>query len=241
VNSEGVPVARCLCGNPLLPPVPTKTAPKYTGPAWPAFRPSAAVSILPPGALALATPTAAASQATGGPDPLLPGNLLLDGGFEQGLVAPWGTGVYEPRPTIFWGAADADGTVVTDVVHAGKKAFKIVNRTAKKPAIYKTFSQRVTLTKGAPYCLSWWGREDNAAAGLLSLTWEKTFAGRLTMPAGSTTGWGQWAASFNAEDAAVDIRVLSENTGTAWIDEIYLTPGKCVVPNGPVPTLMTAR
>jgi hypothetical protein len=37
VDQYGVPRAKCGCGNPLAPPVPTATTPKYVGVAWPGF------------------------------------------------------------------------------------------------------------------------------------------------------------------------------------------------------------
>ena len=40
VDQYGVPRAKCACGNPLKPPVPTKTTPKYTGTPWPGFQPT---------------------------------------------------------------------------------------------------------------------------------------------------------------------------------------------------------
>ena len=47
VDAFGVPRARCLCGNPLLPPVPVKKTPKYTGDPWPRFDPRIVVVIVP--------------------------------------------------------------------------------------------------------------------------------------------------------------------------------------------------
>lgn len=37
VDDRGVPKVRCACGNPLLPPTPTTSNPKYTGDSWPGF------------------------------------------------------------------------------------------------------------------------------------------------------------------------------------------------------------
>ncbi|HEV3231126.1 MAG TPA: DUF6777 domain-containing protein [Candidatus Dormibacteraeota bacterium] len=45
VDSRGVPVSRCLCGNPLLPPAAVQGTVKYTGPKWPAFQPSQTVAV----------------------------------------------------------------------------------------------------------------------------------------------------------------------------------------------------
>ena len=49
VNRYGYPVVRCLCGNPLLPPLAAKKV-RYTGPQWPGFNPTVIiVYVAPPG------------------------------------------------------------------------------------------------------------------------------------------------------------------------------------------------
>ncbi|GAA0664750.1 hypothetical protein GCM10010193_15160 [Kitasatospora atroaurantiaca] len=47
VDSRGLPRVRCACGNPLLPPAVTKTAPTYTGTPWPAFKEHEVVVVTP--------------------------------------------------------------------------------------------------------------------------------------------------------------------------------------------------
>ena len=48
VDEYGVPRVKCYCGNPLLPPKPTRGTPKYSGPRWPDFNPSEVTVITPP-------------------------------------------------------------------------------------------------------------------------------------------------------------------------------------------------
>jgi hypothetical protein len=45
VDRYGVPRVRCECGNPLNPPQPVKTTPKYTGPKWTNFDPTTIIII----------------------------------------------------------------------------------------------------------------------------------------------------------------------------------------------------
>lgn len=45
VDARGVPRVRCACGNPLLPPVAVKAAPKQVGERWPAYQPSKVVVV----------------------------------------------------------------------------------------------------------------------------------------------------------------------------------------------------
>ncbi|TQC39129.1 LCCL domain protein [Rhodococcus sp. WS4] len=47
VDDRGVPRVRCQCGNPLLPPQPTTSAPTYTGQRWPSFEPDKIIVVQP--------------------------------------------------------------------------------------------------------------------------------------------------------------------------------------------------
>lgn len=47
VDDRGVPRVRCQCGNPLLPPQPTKAAPTYSGQRWPGFAPDKIIVVQP--------------------------------------------------------------------------------------------------------------------------------------------------------------------------------------------------
>jgi hypothetical protein len=47
VDDRGVPRVRCQCGNPLLPPEPTASAPTYTGQRWPGFAPDKIIVVQP--------------------------------------------------------------------------------------------------------------------------------------------------------------------------------------------------
>lgn len=46
VDELGIPRAKCACGNPLLPPVPTPVTPTYVGPPWPGFDPATVVVVV---------------------------------------------------------------------------------------------------------------------------------------------------------------------------------------------------
>src|SRR5262249_1858198 len=47
LDAHGVPRARCICGNPLTPPVAQRATPRLTGDHWAAYRPSTTVMVLP--------------------------------------------------------------------------------------------------------------------------------------------------------------------------------------------------
>lgn len=176
-------------------------------------------------------PTPAPPTAT--PKPPL-ANLAGNGGFETGsLSAPWNTGIYEPQPGVFWGAADADAVVVSDSVHSGQYALRITNRSARTAQIYRTMSQKVAVKGGQQYCLTYWVRTANALNGVLNFRMNDAWTIVLS-PAGGAPAYTWYAGTFVAEDNNIDLRIVSENTGTAWVDDIELTEGACNVPNGPV-------
>ncbi|MDP3972899.1 MAG: hypothetical protein Q8P61_08335 [Candidatus Nanopelagicales bacterium] len=47
VDQTGMPRVRCVCGNPLLPPVAITTTVTYTGPPWPGWDPTTVVVVVP--------------------------------------------------------------------------------------------------------------------------------------------------------------------------------------------------
>jgi hypothetical protein len=164
--------------------------------------------------------------ATPTPSPTPAPNLIADGGFESGLVAPWGTGIYEPQSQIFWGSANATATVVSDFVHSGRAALRIANQSPMAPQVYRTLSQRINVTAGAPYCLSFWARSQGSQPGILSIAVNKAWTNRASI-GGGTFDWTEFAHSFTAEAAAIDIRLISENVGTVWLDDIAVVSGAC--------------
>ncbi len=65
IDDRGVPRVRCQCGNPLLPPVPSSSKPKYAGQPWPGFDPKVIVVVQP--APAPITQITVINVITGGP------------------------------------------------------------------------------------------------------------------------------------------------------------------------------
>ena len=85
----------------------------------------------------------------------------------------------------------------------------------------------VTVTSGAEYCLRFWGRGQNLGVPTsLTVTWERSWASRISLPPG-TFDWQEFSSTFVAEADAIDIRLITENTGTVWVDDFSLTQGSC--------------
>jgi hypothetical protein len=187
----------------------------------------------PASATRAATATATPRPPTSIPPPAYT-NLSGNGGFESGsLSSPWGTGIYEPRSQVFWGQADADATVVGDSVHGGSFALRITNRSQVKPQVYRTLSQKVAVKGGIQHCLTWWARTANGTSGLVTFRLNDAWTQVFSIGAGQAA-WTQYAGTFVPEDSNIDLRIVSENTGTAWLDDIELSEGACTVGNGVV-------
>jgi hypothetical protein len=236
-DASGVPVARCLCGNPLLPAKAVSGTPRFGGTPWSGFQAAQVVAMVQTPLALQKTALPALSATQKGPSA---GNLVTDGGFEDGLVAPWGTGIYEPRAEAFWGAASATAAIVTSDVHSGNRALMITNSSARGPNVYRTLSQQLVGTPGAGYCLSFWAKAKAAHAAGLSFPLDHAWLRRVSVPAG-TSGWTQFAGSATAEGTGYDVRVISEDMGSALVDDIELTFGACTVPNGTVPAGVNPR
>ena len=105
LDSTGVPVVRCVSGSPLLPPEAVSGTPNYTGNRWAGFDGKPVASVTVPQSVLQASGATGTGSPSPSPATSAGPNLVVDGGFEGGLVAPWGTGSYEPRPQgIFWGS-----------------------------------------------------------------------------------------------------------------------------------------
>lgn len=197
----------------------------------PAAVATAAATVIPATAVPPTAAPAPTQAPTATPIPAAP-NLLTQGGFENGsLSAPWGTGIYEPNAGgIFWGSANATAQVTTGNVR-GTYALRIVNNSAAAPNVYRTLSRKVNVVGGTQYCFTVWVRTENGSAGMLSFRFNDSWSQALGTGAG-TAAWSQYAYTFAAEDSNIDVRIVSENTGTAWVDDLELTAGACKVANG---------
>lgn len=197
-------------------------------------------------AAAGSNPTQAPAAATATPAPtntppptatntaVPPPNLITGGGFESGaLGAPWGTGIYEPNAGgIFWGSADATAEVVQGDTR-GAYSLRITNRTAAAPHVYRTLARKVGVSGGQQHCFTAWVRTENGTSGMLSFRFNDSWSQALGIGTGSAA-WRQHAYTFVAEDSNIDVRIVSENTGIAWVDDLELTLGACKVSNGAV-------
>lgn len=216
VDAQGTPRVRCKCGNPLIPPIVQQGTPKYTGKAWPEFQPE--VLAAPPGT-ELPKPTDGGGRKTAAAGP----NLVNNGDFEAGM-GPWQVD------------NNANATVSTAGIqkHSGQLALQISNSSSFAPNVNLAVFQSIDVDSGSPYCLSFWAKTQGAQPGILSFSMDAKGEARLPLPPG-TADWTQYAATFQADAAKVQLRAVSDNSGTVYVDDVELTKGSCTVGPGAVP------
>ncbi len=163
----------------------------------------------------------------------LPGNLLVGGGFERGLLPPWGGGHYERkngkfRFGIWWNSANARAYMKIDhaIKHSGKRSLRITNFSKSKAHVFTTTSQRINgLHPNTLYRISMFIKAKELKAGAVTFTIDAAWAKRLpSLPAGSYD-WQPYEATINiGHNDYIDLRLLHQNTGTVWLDDLRVEP-----------------
>ncbi len=163
----------------------------------------------------------------------LPGNLLVGGGFERGLLPPWGGGHYERKKGkfrfgIWWNSANARAYMKIDhaIRHSGKRSLRITNFSKAKAHVFTTTAQRINgLRPNTLYRVSLFIKAKNLKPGAVTFTIDAAWAKRLpSLPAGSYD-WQPYEATINiGHNDYIDLRLLHQNTGTVWLDDIRVEP-----------------
>ncbi|MBL7044226.1 MAG: hypothetical protein ISR77_36695, partial [Pirellulaceae bacterium] len=104
-------------------------------------------------------------------DPVLPyGQLIGNGGFEDGFSRPWGTWVeHEPGP--LWlrrSGCAAEAVVDTRVAKSGKRSLHISNPSRKAPGCFAETCQVMVTEPDRRYRITFWAKyEDLASSGAI--------------------------------------------------------------------------
>jgi len=153
--------------------------------------------------------------------------LLLNGGFEQGLIQPWGTGLYSENRPVWWNSGGCRSSAEIDESGAieGAAALHVINPSPRAAQVYGSVAQRVRIEPNRPYRITVWARgEDLASAGAVSLVVDAAWRVRpITLPAGSYV-WTRLSGTFSLPADYADIRILTEDAGEAWIDDVRIEP-----------------
>ncbi|MDP3981038.1 MAG: hypothetical protein Q8Q33_06490, partial [Chlamydiota bacterium] len=149
------------------------------------------------------------------------GNLLENGGFEAGLVLPWGTGKSSQNRPIWWNSSSCQSkiTISTKAFKEGKQSLRINNPSPRAPDVFGTVAQSISIKANKRYRLvAWAGSKDVASAGAFSIVVDSAWKIRpISLPAGSVP-WTQYDATFSLPTNVADIRILSEDKGFVWFD-----------------------
>ncbi|BFM38885.1 hypothetical protein OLK001_08110 [Synechocystis sp. LKSZ1] len=160
-----------------------------------------------------------------------PHNLLQNGGFEQGLILPWGTGHYERQEGPFafgtwWNSLNARAFMKRDRAqfHSGQSSLRVTNYSPSAPHVFTTLSQRISgLEPNGLYEISYYAKADNLSGGAVGFAIDAAWTKRLPpLPPGSYD-WQPFKTTINiGHNDYIDFRILSVNTGTAWLDDIVV-------------------
>jgi hypothetical protein len=152
---------------------------------------------------------------------------LDNGGFESGLVAPWGSGQNFRQHDIWWNSKGCRSTASIDEAHrfGGARSLHIVNESPRAPHVFGTTQQPCGLRANVRYRLSVWARgQDLASLGAVSIAVDDRWTVRpVRLPAG-TYDWTLFTGEFSLADGVGQVRILSEDRGEAWLDDIMLAP-----------------
>lgn len=154
-------------------------------------------------------------------------NLVKNGSFEKGM-RHWGTsGQYENRGGNFrgfWGKAQATASIDSREAYSLKKSLYISNSSRKAPHVYRTLAQRVNnLKRNTRYRLSFRVMKKNCSPSTLYVTTTPSWDGALHIKGGSSSNWEKYEKVFSTENRNyMDIRMISGDRGSVWIDEIKL-------------------
>lgn len=107
----------------------------------------------------------------------------------------------------------------------GLASLHVINPSTRAPQVYGTTAQRIPIEPNRPYRITVWVRGlDLASAGAVSVVVDEVWQVRpIALPAGSYA-WTRLSGTFSLAADHVDIRILSEDAGEAWLDDVTVEP-----------------
>ncbi len=154
-------------------------------------------------------------------------NILKNGGFEEGLLKPWGLGQYAQEGKIWQNFSTCQSTAELDeaVKESGLVSLHIINPSARAANVYGTMVQRIPINKNTPYRVALWAKaNDLASFGAVSIVVDEAWGIRpIVLPAG-TYSWKEFSGVFSLPKDYAEFRIISEDKGEVWIDDIRVVP-----------------
>lgn len=118
--------------------------------------------------------------------------------------------------------ADADAVAETGTSHSGLRALRLTNRSPKQSGTYVNVYQKIAVKPDTLYTFKAWVKGENAQN-----VWFPGGDGwkqRTSFPTG-TYDWRLVEADYRTGPAQTEyvFTILSENTGTVWVDDLSMT------------------
>ena len=159
------------------------------------------------------------------------GNLLINGGFEEGLVFPWGTGCYERTEGkfhfgVWWNSKNAKAFMKIDTAekHSGNCSLLVTNYSHAQPDVFTTLSQRISgVQPNTVYKISFYAKAKELSGGAVSFAVDAAWVKRFCTLHPGTYDWRAFSETINiGHNDYIDFRILHLNTGTVWLDDIVI-------------------
>lgn len=151
-------------------------------------------------------------------------NGVLNGGFESDITSPWG----------YWAATGCALTITRQATNAaiGAACARLdVTQTDGEDWHIEFTEYNRSLVQNTTYDLTFWARA--SAPRSLTLSSQKGSPDwrnyGLSQTIGLGTNWQQYTVTFTANDTVTDARLqfmVGATTGTVWLDEVTLLPGR---------------
>lgn len=160
-------------------------------------------------------------------------NFLKNGGFEDGLVFPWGTGHYESSFGksgfgLWWNSGNAKAfmKIDTDRKHSGRNSLRITNYSKSAPHVFTTTSQRILgLKPNTVYRVSMWARAEGLQNAAVFTTIDPAWTKILLRLPGGDYDWRHFTEVVNiGHNDFLDLRIAHVGQGTVWLDDIEVSP-----------------
>ena len=158
--------------------------------------------------------------------------MLINGGFENSLTLPWGTGNYERRPGfgIWWNSAQKSDTpptrgymkIDTDIRHSGERSLRITNFSKRASGVFVTTAQRIEGVKpNSIYRIALYAKVQELAENAVTFIIDAGWHIRTPALPGGSYDWRPFTFEVNTgHNTFIDFRIALEDIGTVWLDDI---------------------
>lgn len=149
-------------------------------------------------------------------------NLLRNGDFEAGLGF-WGKGQYGDKG-VWWNSGNCQSNAFTQKGRDGNAALYISNPTPRGPHAFGTTVQQIAIQPGKEYRITLYAKGKGlASGGAINIIVDPAWRIRpIHLPAGSFD-WQKFEGTFKLPSSTAEFRILSEDIGEVWIDDIRIT------------------